>query len=60
MYNLGVTYAKSSGVTQNNNEVLTWYIFAAEQKFEGAKAKLEEMYKAGEANKSFNKHASGE
>jgi TPR repeat protein len=53
MYNLGATYAKSSGVTQSNNEALTWYMFAAEQKFEGAKTKLDEIYKTGATNKSL-------
>jgi len=51
MYNLGVAYAKGSGVPQSDDVALTWYMFAAEQGYVEAYMALGKMYSDGLAFK---------
>lgn len=51
MYNLGVIYAKGSGVTQSDDEALTWYMFSAEKGNLDAYLALGKMYSDGAAFK---------
>ncbi len=51
MYNLGVIYSKGSGVTQSDDEALTWYMFAAEKGNVDAYLALGKMYSDGAAFK---------
>lgn len=51
MYNLGVIYAKGSGVKQSDDEALTWYMFAAEKGNLDAYLALGKMYSDGTAFK---------
>ncbi|MFA7400394.1 MAG: tetratricopeptide repeat protein [Sideroxydans sp.] len=51
MYNLGAIYAKGSGVTQSDDEALTWYMFAAEKGNLDAYLALGKMYSDGTAFK---------
>jgi TPR repeat protein len=51
MYNLGMIYSKGSGVTQSDDEALTWYMFAAEKGNLDALLALGKMYSDGAAFK---------
>ncbi len=51
MYNLGTIYAKGSGVTQSDDEALTWYMLAAEKGNLDAYLALGKIYSDGAAFK---------
>jgi TPR repeat protein len=51
MYNLGAIYSKGSGVTQSDDEALTWYMLAAEKGNVDALLALGKMYSDGAAFK---------
>ena len=61
-YNLGLTYSRGQGVSQNDKEAIKWYRLSAEQGISGAQSNLGLMYEKGhgvtqdylEAHKWFN------